>query len=199
MMDDFSRRGFLKAVASGIALLVIKGVKEGVSLSEAMASNTTGHKFFDEHQWATVEALAAQVIPTDKYPGAKEAGVVNYIDIALATVYSAQQEMYAQGIKGVDQSAKGMFQKDQFIDLTSQQQTEVMKAMEQDKAPGEVWKELPASSFLFDCLLAHTFEGFYADPSYGGNKKNVGWALVGFPGPSQPRGYAPPFTRATEE
>lgn len=198
-MDDFSRRGFLKAVASGTALLVIKGVKEGVSLSEAMASNTTGHQFFDEHQWATVEALSAQVIPTDKYPGAKEAGVVNYIDIALAAVYSAQQEMYAQGIQGVDQSAKGMFKKDQFIDLTSQQQIEVMKAMEQDKAPGEVWKELPASSFLFDCLLTHTFEGFYADPSYGGNKNHAGWALVGFPGPSQPRGYAPPFTRATEE
>jgi gluconate 2-dehydrogenase gamma chain len=201
MMDDVSRRGFLKAVASGTALLVLKGVEEGVNLSEAMASNTTssGHKFFDEHQWATVEALTAQIIPTDKYPGAKEAGVVNYIDIALATVYSAQQEMYVQGIKGVDQSAKAMFKKDRFVDLTSQQQIELMKAMEQDKTPEEVWKELPASSFLFDCLLTHTFEGFYADPSYGGNKNHAGWALVGFPGPSQPRGYAPPFARVNEE
>jgi gluconate 2-dehydrogenase gamma chain len=165
MTEDVSRRGFLKVVASGTALLVLKGVEEGV----------------------------------DQYPGAREAGVVNYIDIALATVYSAQQEMYVQGIKGVDQSAKAMFKKDRFIDLTSQQQVEMMKAMEQDKAPGEVWKELPASSFLYDCLLTHTFEGFYSDPSYGGNKNHVGWALVGFPGPSQPRGYAPPFTRATEE
>ena len=201
MMDDFSRRGFLKAVAGGTALLVLRGVEEGVSLSEAMASETTssGHKFFDQHQWATVEALTAQIVPTDKYPGAKEAGVVNYIDIALATVYSAQQEMYVQGIKGVDQSAKAMFKKDRFVDLTSQQQVELMKAMEQDKTPEEVWKELPASSFLVDCLVTHTFEGFYADPSYGGNKNHVGWALVGFPGPSQPRGYAPPFARATEE
>jgi gluconate 2-dehydrogenase gamma chain len=201
MTEDVSRRGFLKVVASGTALLVLKGVEEGVGLSGVRASETTSsqHKFFDEHQWATVEALTAQVIPTDQYPGAREAGVVNYIDIALATVYSAQQEMYVQGIKGVDQSAKAMFKKDRFIDLTSQQQVEMMKAMEQDKAPGEVWKELPASSFLYDCLLTHTFEGFYSDPSYGGNKNHVGWALVGFPGPSQPRGYAPPFTRATEE
>lgn len=201
MTDNVSRRGFLKAVTSGTALLVLKGVEEGVSLSEAMGSKTasSGHKFFDEHQWATVEALTAQIIPADQYPGAKEAGVVNYIDIALATTYSAQQEMYVQGLKGVDQSAKAMFKKDRFIDLTAKQQIDLMKAMEEDKTPGEVWKELPASSFLFDGLLTHTFEGFYADPSYGGNKNYVGWALVGFPGPSQPRGYAPPFARVNEE
>jgi gluconate 2-dehydrogenase gamma chain len=201
MTDNVSRRGFLKAVASGAALLLLKGVEGGASLGEAMGSKTTtsGHKFFGEQQWVTVEALTAQIIPTDKYPGAREAGVVNYIDIALASVYSAQQEMYVQGIKGVDQSAKAMFKKDRFLDLASEQQIELMKAMEQDKAPGEVWKELAASSFLFDCLLPHTYEGFYADSMYGGNKNYVGWALVGFPGPSQPRGYAPPFASGTEE
>jgi gluconate 2-dehydrogenase gamma chain len=201
MTDDVSRRGFLKAVASGTALLVLRRVDGGVTLSKAMAAEmaSSGHKFFDEHQWATVEALTAQIIPTDQYPGAKEAGVVNYIDIALATAYSEQQATYVQGIKGVDQSAEAMFGKDRFIDLTAQQQIALMEAMEADEAPGEIWAELPASSFFFDCLLTHTFEGFYADPSYGGNKDYVGWALVGFPGPSQPRGYSPPFARTVEE
>lgn len=195
MREDISRRGFLKVVASGTALVLLKRVEGGGSLSEAKEAGpaASGHKFFDEHQWKTVEALTAQIIPTDKYPGAKEAGVVNYIDMALATVYAEQQEMYVLGVKGADQSAKAMFKKDRFIDLTSAEQVELVKAMEQDKAPGEIWKELPASSFLFDCLLAHTYEGYYGDPKYGGNKNYVGWALVGFPGPSQPRGYSPPF------
>ena len=201
MTENVSRRKFLKTVASGAALLALKGVEGGASLSEAMGSKTatSGRQFFDEHQWMTVEALTAQIIPTDKYPGAREAAVVNYIDIALASIYSAQQEDYVQGIKGVDQAAKSMFKKDRFIDLASEEQIALLKAMEEDKVPGDAWKELPASSFLYDCLLTHTYEGFYGDPRYGGNKNHVGWTLVGFPGPSQPRGYAPPFARVTEE
>jgi len=200
MREEITRRGFLKAVASGAALLALKGVEDGSGLSKAMGAetNTSGHKFFDEHQWATVEALTAQIIPTDKDPGAKEAGVVNYIDIALATVYAQQQEMYVLGIKGVDLSAKAMFKKDRFIDLKAEEQIQLMRAMERDEAPGEIWKELAASIFFYDCLLAHTYEGFYGDPKFGGNKDCVGWKLIGFPGPSQPRGYFPPFARATE-
>jgi len=201
MREEITRRGFLKAVASGAALLALKGVEEGSGLSNAMGAEKAlaGHRFFDEHQWATVEALTAQIIPTDMDPGAKEGGVVNYIDIALATVYAEQQEMYVLGIKGVDQSAKAMFKKGRFIDLKPEEQIQIMKAMEKDEAPGEIWKELPASSFFYDGLLAHTYEGFYGDPRYGGNKNYVGWKLVGFPGPSQPRGYYPPFARMTEQ
>ncbi len=201
MTKEISRRGFLKAMASGTALLALQGVEKEGMLSQAMAAEgtSTKHKFLDEHQWATVEALTAQIIPTDQYPGAKEAGVVNYIDIALATVYSDQQEMYTLGIKATDQSAKAMFKKDRFLDLTPKEQIELMKAMEKDEVPAEVWKEVPASAFFYDCLLAHTYEGFYSDPQYGGNKDHVGWALVGFPGPSQPRGYFPPFARVTEQ
>jgi len=201
MREEITRRGFLKAVASGAALLALKGVQEGSGLSNAMGAEKAlaGHRFFDEHQWATVEALTAQIIPTDMDPGAKEGGVVNYIDIALATVYAEQQEMYVLGIKGVDQSAKAMFKKGRFIDLKPEEQIQIMKAMEKDEAPGEIWKELPASSFFYDGLLAHTYEGFYGDPRYGGNKNYVGWKLVGFPGPSQPRGYYPPFARMTEQ
>ena len=201
MREEITRRGFLKAVASSAALLALKGVEEGSGLTtQAIGAETpsSGHKFFNEHQWATMEALTAQVIPTDKDPGAKEAGVVNYIDIALATVYASQQEMYVLGIKGVDQSAKAMFKKDRFIDLKPEEQIQLLKAMERDEAPGEIWKELPASSFFYDCLLTHTYEGFYGDPAYGGNKNYLGWKLVGFPGPSQPRGYFPPFAKRTE-
>jgi gluconate 2-dehydrogenase gamma chain len=31
-------------------------------------------------------------------------------------------------------------------------------------------------------LWQNTREGFFADPSYGGNRDKVGWKLVGFPG-----------------
>jgi gluconate 2-dehydrogenase gamma chain len=40
--------------------------------------------FFTEHEWATVEAATARIIPTDHHPGAREAKVVRFIDRMLA-------------------------------------------------------------------------------------------------------------------
>jgi gluconate 2-dehydrogenase gamma chain len=35
---------------------------------------------------------------------------------------------------------------------------------------------------FFNTVRAHTMEGMFADPLYGGNKNFAGWKLVGFPG-----------------
>jgi gluconate 2-dehydrogenase gamma chain len=43
-----------------------------------------GRMFFDEHQWDTVEAATARIIPTDEDPGAREAMVVRFIDRYLS-------------------------------------------------------------------------------------------------------------------
>src|SRR4051794_12243762 len=48
------------------------------------ARDTDGPLFFTEHEWATVEAATARIIPTDHHPGAREAGVVRFIDRMLA-------------------------------------------------------------------------------------------------------------------
>jgi gluconate 2-dehydrogenase gamma chain len=40
---------------------------------------------------------------------------------------------------------------------------------------------IDAKSF-FDMILQNVFEGFWADPIYGGNKDMAGWKLIGFPG-----------------
>lgn len=42
--------------------------------------------FFTEHEWATVEAAAARIIPTDHDPGAREARVVVFIDRYLSGI-----------------------------------------------------------------------------------------------------------------
>jgi gluconate 2-dehydrogenase gamma chain len=38
------------------------------------------------------------------------------------------------------------------------------------------------SAIFFETLLANTIEGYFADPSYGGNRDMVGWRMIGFPG-----------------
>src|SRR3546814_11729955 len=36
---------------------------------------------------------------------------------------------------------------------------------------------------FFPLVITHTRQGFYADPIYGGNKDQIGWKHIGFPGP----------------
>lgn len=43
-----------------------------------------GPIFFSAHEWATIEAATARIIPTDHHPGAREAKVVRFIDRMLA-------------------------------------------------------------------------------------------------------------------
>ena len=54
----------------------------------------------------------------------------------------------------------------------------------QDEGPA-LQQTLTETELSFVPLLAmHTRQGFYADPIYGGNKDQIGWKVIGFPGPS---------------
>jgi gluconate 2-dehydrogenase gamma chain len=44
------------------------------------------HLFFDEHEWSTIDAAIARIIPADHEPGAREAGVTDFIDRFLSGV-----------------------------------------------------------------------------------------------------------------
>jgi gluconate 2-dehydrogenase gamma chain len=37
---------------------------------------------------------------------------------------------------------------------------------------------------FFPLLVTHTRQGFLSDPIYGGNRNQVGWQVIGFPGPA---------------
>jgi hypothetical protein len=59
-------------------------------------------------------------------------------------------------------------------------------------APAEQDKILASSevSAFLSLLFEHTVEGMYANPEYGGNRGLAGWKDIGYPGDSQPLGYA---------
>lgn len=51
-----------------------------------IAADSAERLFFDDHQWETIEAATAQIIPTDHDPGAREACVTRFIDHYLSGV-----------------------------------------------------------------------------------------------------------------
>jgi gluconate 2-dehydrogenase gamma chain len=111
-------------------------------------------------------------------PGARDAGVLNYIDLALAGAYSDLQDFYRRGLTALDAHCRTTYGKP-FAQLTAAQQDEVITALEGGKATGFTW---PSAQAFFNTVRTHTMEGMFADPVYGGNKDFAGWVLIGFPG-----------------
>ena len=208
---DEARRAFLVGTAVGAAGAVAgaatvteaqaaKGVPPHPHGGSTMVSHGAmgGHgAFLTDDDLATVVAYTERLMPgAPGKPGAKDAGVANYIDLALAGAYADQGDYYRRGLAALDAYCEATF-KDRFVYLKPTQQDEVITAMEGGKATGFTW---PSAQAFFNTLRTHTMEGMFSDPIYGGNKDFAGWKLVGFPG-AQPTFTAAdmqsskPFTR----
>jgi gluconate 2-dehydrogenase gamma chain len=182
--------------------------------------DSTDRLFFTAHEWATVEAATARIMPTDQDPGAREAKVVVFIDRYLSGidyVYAAadgsgflkitgkyadawrarmneMQNVYRHGLSQLDALAQAEGGK-RFAELSDEEADRVLERLSGAPKPGQVTlgtKE-PVTTFLqgsfdegldfFSALCLHTRQGFYCDPVYGGNKDQMGWKFIGFPGP----------------
>src|SRR5712675_1111803 len=67
------------------------------------------YKYFDAATAAEVEALTETILPADNTPGAKEAGVVWFIDGALAGFDKNLQPAYQSGLDDVQARRKRLF------------------------------------------------------------------------------------------
>ena len=128
-------------------------------------------------QAAEIEAAASRIIPSDDTPGARESGVIYFIDRALATFASSQRDDYVKGLPALQAKTQEMFPNaPKFSQATPEQQDEVLKALEGQP--------------VFELIRTHTVMGFLADPARGGNRGQVGWKLIGF---DDRPAFAPPF------
>jgi gluconate 2-dehydrogenase gamma chain len=141
--------------------------------------------FFSPAQAAEVEAMAAQIIPSDSTPGVREARVIYFIDQALITFARDKQALYTQGLKDLQMKTRELFPAaegfppggaSKFSGLDSAQQVQLLKAIEKTE--------------FFTLVRQHTIMGFFSDPKYGGNFNKVGWKLIGF---EDKFAFEPPF------
>jgi len=193
---DASRREFLvrAAVGAGAAAgaaasagFVPAAAQEQMSHMEGAASapgqqHPSGAEhgaFFNHADAATVAAIAERIMPSAPgKPGARDADVLNYIDLALAGAYTELQDFYRRGLASLDAYCRSTY-KESFVHLSPEKQDEVITALEENKASGFAY---PSAREFFVTLRVHTMEGMFADPLYGGNRDFAGWRLVGFPG-----------------
>jgi gluconate 2-dehydrogenase gamma chain len=186
---DESRRAFLVGAVAGAAAGAGAVATAGLVSDQAAASPEAAAQplpegakqgaFLNATDAETVAALAERIMPgAPGMPGARDANVLNYIDLALAGAYTDLQEFYRHGLAALEAHCQKTYGQS-FARLSPERQDETIRTLEESKADSFTW---PSARAFFDTLRAHTIEGMFADPIYGGNKDFAGWSLVGFPG-----------------
>jgi gluconate 2-dehydrogenase gamma chain len=131
---------------------------------------------------ALLAAIAARLIPADANgPGAVEAGAIAYIDRALAGFLSSSREAYRRGLAALERYARSSRGKP-FGELLPVDQDSLLIDVETGAATRSGAGFDGSSAAFFAMVRAHTWQGTFGDPYYGGNRDYIGWNLLGYPG-----------------
>jgi len=178
----YSRRVFLRvAGALGGAWLTLDLAKVAHAAHDAhLAQESAGappKSFLSQAELADVDAITAQIIPSDDTPGAREAGVALFIDRALATFFGRLAPDLRSQLAAFRLRCQAQYpEAGSFAALTHEQQIEFLKQV--DRTP------------FFERVRLLTLVGMFAMPKYGGNRDGVGWKLIGF---QDQQIFEPPF------
>jgi len=181
--NEASRRQFLRATGGMLGATwigthwpaVVAAAEHAHQVATGDAERTL--KFLSPLQARDVEAIAAHIVPSGDTPGAREAGVVYFIDHVHAGPYASRAAEFRSDLT--------RFQADfatrnpgvaSFADLPGNAQLAYLKGIE-------------ATPF-FGTMKFLTVLGLLALPSYGGNAGKLGWKLVGF---VDQHAWTPPF------
>src|SRR5882762_9807983 len=147
----YSRRALLEAglgIAGAIALCRSATVD---------AQGSAEWRFFSASEYRTVDAIVAQIIPTDETPGAREMGVARFIDHALAGFLAPLAGAFRAGLADFDTQHRSRNPADEeFASLVPVRQIEWLRQVE--RTP------------FFESLQQLTVLGALTMPQYGGNR-----------------------------
>jgi hypothetical protein len=187
----------------------------------AEAATVTSYRFLTAHQAAVVIEATARLVPGPLddpsevgHPGAREAGVVHFIDRLLSAFDEDPPAIFA-GAPWSNRHASGRDHLARFQQLVERQEKAWRKRIKQLKhdvtaavtALDKAAKDAGFADFLAapapeqdrilteqtdarNVLFGLTIDAMYSVPEYGGNNKLVGWQEIGWPGDIQPVGYS---------
>jgi gluconate 2-dehydrogenase gamma chain len=186
-MNDLNRRDFLLRAGTGLSAAWISANWPALLSAATHAHNaakaTTPPKFefFTPEEAAEIEAITARIIPTDETPGAREAGVVYFIDRGLTTFATDSQKTYRKGLPELQARVSEMFPgAAKFSGLALEQQDAVLHSFDGDSAAGQgPFGARPLAQNFFQSVRMNTIQGFLIDPDYGGNQDGAGWKVIG--------------------
>lgn len=182
-MDDtgISRRSVLRGLTVSLGVTALPWAEIARAAHDAhvaaQSPQTATYTLLSSADAADVEALTAQIIPTDTTAGAREAGVSFFIDRALGSFLSHWRGAFFEGLAKFQDSCRSAHPEvASFAALSPGQQIEFLHTA--DKTP------------FFDQARLLTLCGMFGSPKYGGNREGAGWKLLGF---EDQHVFEPPF------
>jgi gluconate 2-dehydrogenase subunit 3-like protein len=177
-----TRRGFFCALGglSTSAWLASTWLEIAAAAEHAAHVATTtpaAFGFLTPEDAADVEAIAAQILPGGRTPGAREAHAVYFIDRALDTFFSDRALSFHTGLADF----RGSFHRfhpagASFAALSSGDQIAFLTSVQ--------------GSEFFGAMRLLTILGTLSSSRYGGNYEDAGWKLMGF---EDQHVFSPPF------
>jgi gluconate 2-dehydrogenase gamma chain len=125
---------------------------------------------FSSDEARVVEAICDQVIPADDAPGAKQAGVLYYIDRQLAGPLKRFAAAYHDGLSKLGSACRRRTGRD-FTELSFSEQTQFLGDIDARRV-----EELQS---FWNLVVDHTMQGFYGSPDHGGNRDGASWNMLG--------------------
>ncbi len=175
--DQLTRRLFLQGSGSLAGSTMVRAALPGVfALAQAACTaRDEGMSFvvLSDAEATAFGAIAARIIPTTDTPGAREAGVVHFMDKAFASFMKQDLESARLGLDELHSKLDGK----PFSDLTEDEQDQHLTDIE----------DTP----FFILMRTMTIYGFFGMQRYGGNIANVGRKTVGVQEPLHT--WQPPF------
>ena len=159
-----SRRTAIKALgASAGALTFLPWLSEENAQAFALLQATKAPpnlKVLSPAQYAAVETLVEAILPADeRSPGAKEARVADYIDLALFDSEETQREQFLAGLAALDAEATtrsgGVFAR-----MTPAQVEALLTDVSRNERPAEGVPQAPLEAFFVAAKHA-TIHGYY--------------------------------------
>lgn len=163
------------------------------ALEERLAMAKRENRFFSDEQFQLLSAVCDCLV--DQPSEDRMVNVAIYIADRLLNKKKdgwrfnsmpPDEDMYTMGLEGIQQTSVLVF-KGAFMNLGRKEQMQVLQTIQDGKPPGEVWKQMPASTF-FEELLAEVAETFYSYPliqieiGYMGMADAYGWQKIGLDG-----------------
>lgn len=168
---DHTRRDFLATGASGLGVAWLATQVPAIEAAARLAADSRADgvlAVLTPEEARELEAVADTILPSvDGRPGARDAGVIHFIDRAFETFQAPALGSAREGLAGLRRRVEARYPgAGPFSALSEARRVEVLREIEDEG--------------FFQLIRFLTVAGMFALPEYGGNREKLGWTLLGF-------------------
>ena len=167
--DQLTRREAIKSIGTGVGVIATLPVLGGAARAQEIAAHEHSHnagqataaakaalKFFTEEENRTVIEMSERIIPADEHsPGAKAAGVSEYIDLIVSESPDTSKQTWREGLAAINKMSTDKFEKP-FANATADQQIDLLKEISKNERSPQTVEEK-----FFRTIKYATADGYY--------------------------------------